>query len=1383
MTVTSLPDRRNGQRAAAGGGNPRLKGAPDRWSPTRAGLLNVWQYADETFQFEKGRLVLYGQNGSGKTMALELLFPYLLDANAAPYRLSTAGGNERGGLWSRVSGYDDTASGRVGYLWAEFGRTHADGRREYFTCGTRLEPRAGNKGGVQCWFTTTLRVGYDFTLYGRDRVPLTAKELREAIEGHGTVWAEDTVGYRNAVRAALYADFRPDQYLAMIDGLLAVRKQSITDGLTPDKLHALLSDGLPALDANELDQVARGFEQLDNRRDTIAALEQAVAAGKALERRVRTYSRSVMRVAAGAVASAFNDFDDVTRDRRDAQRTLAEAAEKASAAAAGVARLTGELNALEARRRGIEASEAYSSIDQLEARRAAAEQAEAISAERADFAAAQRNRAEAERRRSESAAADAAAAAEQLAQALRAVRDAAHAAGVEFDADADPAQIAAGVQSAVRAAEIGVREVRAAIAARDKRALAVAHRSEDVDRADRHVEDRSGKLADAEVSLQAALDRWADAVSVWADRLTELPLGRDELAAAVAAGDLGAVAAARDRASRDAHVALAGEDRQLAQAEHRVGVELGELRAERERLEREDVLLEPPVAPWRRPRGADRAGAALWALLAPSPETDPSDLDGLEAALSAAGLLDAWVYPDGLDAATVDVGDIRTAHAPAADRVPLGAYLTVDEAATKKAGVDAAVVRDVLAAVTVEPSAAAMPELSGGLVLGVDGTFRAGPAYGRAPVAPAQHIGAAARERTRLARITELDELIAAAQQQLDELATKRQAVQARIEAADREARRLPDGRDVVTARNELDMARDRLEEAEQRAAEARDRLGRAEAAVARARQELDRVAGTLGLPTSAEDLDALTQRLRDAERAAIGLPGVAALARERAAQAAVAAAAVEAAETAAAEATESAKAALRRAEAARTEYDNLERHVGADARAAAADMAAVSRRISEATEELEQLRAKLESARVAQARAEEKLDGLTERQEAASRQRELLAERFRALIDAGVAADAQLLTGVETVSLTSVKNAAQQVKQVISAEPALQVLQRELSQMHDERHKATTVLAGRADVSIDDVAQPDGDPAPLPVVRATALVGGVTVSIAEMVARFERELSHAKAELAESETRLFEETLTGSLRAHLASRLRSAQGLVDSMNALLSGIRTAAGGVAVSLRWELADDVDDRETLATVKQLLLRDHHTPADRDVLFKFLSRRIDLVRHADRATTSWRDALESLFDYRDWHRFRIMVRHDRFGEKPVVFTSRKVSLSTGEKALVLSLPLFAAVASHYMPRDENGAPRTCPRLLLLDEVFPKNDRENKRQILRLLTDLDLDCVLTSDKDMCDYDTIDGIAIAVIHKDGDGSFSTRMTWNGTELCDAPVDVAGTGVQGALL
>ncbi len=38
---------------------------PARWRLARAGILNVYQYEDETLHFADGRLLLRGVNGSG----------------------------------------------------------------------------------------------------------------------------------------------------------------------------------------------------------------------------------------------------------------------------------------------------------------------------------------------------------------------------------------------------------------------------------------------------------------------------------------------------------------------------------------------------------------------------------------------------------------------------------------------------------------------------------------------------------------------------------------------------------------------------------------------------------------------------------------------------------------------------------------------------------------------------------------------------------------------------------------------------------------------------------------------------------------------------------------------------------------------------------------------------------------------------------------------------------------------------------------------------------------------------------------------------------------------------------------------------------------------
>ena len=40
----------------------------DRWKMNRIGFVNFWLYDEEDFSFEDGKLLLRGQNGSGKSI-------------------------------------------------------------------------------------------------------------------------------------------------------------------------------------------------------------------------------------------------------------------------------------------------------------------------------------------------------------------------------------------------------------------------------------------------------------------------------------------------------------------------------------------------------------------------------------------------------------------------------------------------------------------------------------------------------------------------------------------------------------------------------------------------------------------------------------------------------------------------------------------------------------------------------------------------------------------------------------------------------------------------------------------------------------------------------------------------------------------------------------------------------------------------------------------------------------------------------------------------------------------------------------------------------------------------------------------------------------------
>src|SRR5207249_4074707 len=59
-----------------------LSPAAGRWRLVGAGLSNVWRFGDLILDAASGRLLLRGPNGTGKTTALEALWPYLLDLNA-----------------------------------------------------------------------------------------------------------------------------------------------------------------------------------------------------------------------------------------------------------------------------------------------------------------------------------------------------------------------------------------------------------------------------------------------------------------------------------------------------------------------------------------------------------------------------------------------------------------------------------------------------------------------------------------------------------------------------------------------------------------------------------------------------------------------------------------------------------------------------------------------------------------------------------------------------------------------------------------------------------------------------------------------------------------------------------------------------------------------------------------------------------------------------------------------------------------------------------------------------------------------------------------------------------------------------------------------------
>lgn len=300
---------------------------PGRFRPLRAGILGVWEYDNQEFWFADGRLVLRGQNTAGKSKALELLFPFVLDGETRPERLDPFGNRSKTMYWNLIEfDPDHERRGALGYCWLEFGRIDEDGAEHFVTAlvGLRATRSAGRR--VDTWFaTTSLRVGGELDLAPGGR-PLPADRLREELDGHGRVHSSAR-DHRAALDSELFG-LGADRYESLIHLLLQLRRPKLSEKLDVNKLTDVLTDALPPLERGRLDLLAQAFARLDAdaaELETLTASHQELSSFLA---EYRAYAQLQVRLRADAVRSANSQFDRVTEiERRERQER--DAAEEA----------------------------------------------------------------------------------------------------------------------------------------------------------------------------------------------------------------------------------------------------------------------------------------------------------------------------------------------------------------------------------------------------------------------------------------------------------------------------------------------------------------------------------------------------------------------------------------------------------------------------------------------------------------------------------------------------------------------------------------------------------------------------------------------------------------------------------------------------------------------------------------------------------------------------------------------------------------------------------------------------------------------------------------------------------------------------------------------
>ncbi len=1357
------------------GAAPALPALPEprqaRWQPLRIGLVELFHYDSEEFWFRDGHLLLRGNNGTGKSKVLSLTLPFLFDASIKSSRIEPDGDATKKMAWNLLLGKHER---RVGYTWIEFGRIGEDGQPRYLTLGCGLSAVAA-RPQVDTWYFVTegQRVGRDLWLINEQRAVLGKERLAHALDGHGQLF-DTAQAYRRAVDERLF-HLGEARYAALMDTLIQLRQPQLSKKPNEDNLSNALTEALAPLPDELLSDVAEAMNQLEEYGHQLGELNELAKAISQFNRRYQQYARVNARRRAGVLRTAQTGFDKASRDLNNARtafeadaRAEADLREALEAAEQAQLRDRAALDEMQSDPLMLDANRLNELDSNLAARRR-----DTAAADAALRQASERQAREAGELRGYVERADAACG--SLAQAVAVFDAASHAAGL---ADRDDYRTAAvsfaqpdalaglsaatyeQMQRALRAVATGRRADLAVVEGRlrqldtagRQRAAAQERRDDCAD----DLADAVARLAAGEAQLTVCADETVQAWHTHAAALRELALPASE----------GVLSALDDwtrtlEGENPARAALmrSQHDRtlQLAQEEAAVFGRRALLDAQQRQLEQERGRLAqgedsaPPV-PYQRAAGArpaTRPGAPFWQLVEFRADVaGDAERAGIEAALEASGLLDAWVDPDGtIDAGTAVPAFDTLLRARAVQPQALAGWLVP----ASPCAVETAQVQRLL-----ESIACCAEDTGSEAWIAPDGRFRIGPLSGVWNKPAAQYIGAASRSAARTRRLQEIATVLASLateQATLDE--TLAMLAQRRLRAAE-EWEAAPPEAALRAAHVQVSALERERRQAAERLAGADSRLAAADEAWRTARTQLQCDAADLQLPCAADALaavaaalDAAGHALQDvllhAQQVRQALP-------ERRRQEARAdernddVAACRAQRARCGEALDEVEARLR----------SLRERVGAQVSELQARLLKVRQAVFDGEAALKSVRTRLITASEARARSEQRAENAGT----------ALAERVEARHQAVLGLEQFSATGLLAIALPELEVPATPW----SIEPALGVARRVEQLLHevdaDDADWSRVQSAFARDYSDLLTALTSlghqGQAEPSDHGMIVTIVYQSRPQRPDLIeASIRTEIAQRHELLTARETEVLENHLQAEVAAAIQRRLQEADRRVATINAELAK-RPTSTGVRFRLLWQPLPEGSEGAPVgldAARKRLLNTsyDAWSAEDRQVVGRMLQNRIAAERARDDAgrTGSLLELLARALDYRRWHRFRVQRWQD--GQwRPLSGPA-----SSGERALGLTVPLFAAVSSFYT----HAGSRHAPRLVLLDEAFAGIDDAARAHCMALVREFDLDFVMTSEREWACYAELPGVSICQLqrHEGIDAVYVSRWTWDG--------------------
>lgn len=1357
-----------------------------RWRLHRGGIVNIWQYAEHTFDLSGGRAVFQGTNGSGKSRTLELLLPLCLDGD-----LRQLGSKGFDTVSVRRLMLDEYPGGpnRIGYAWVELRRETPSGE-EFLTCGVGVKASKTSQSISDSWrFITESRVGFDVYLVGTDRVPLGPAQLRETL---GTDALFDEQSFRSRIAETVYG-VPAARYGDLLHLQRTLRNPDVGLKVLEGQLEQILSDALPPLDNSLIERLASSFDDLESIRENIVRLGTAE---KALGDFLTTYSGyawSVLRDRANAMTSASEKLHTKRSELDDLDARITSCVTDRESVEQTIAELDKREGELESSIDALRSHPAYTEFQNLRDRQRLVDSARSAAATALDTA----NRHRGQEERSVESVVTAlrrlASDSEAAAEATTRLRRQLASAGVEPstagqpqtveatnartvsetvrtspESDVEPTTVERQVAPEVDAdaleagfrATIGACErARAEATTQAAVTLSLQQQAKELDAEQGKVSELQQRAKQAQLTATEAAGRrhqahqsLAEAAAAWAEQVRNWTKEQNLSTVGFDAGDPDRLVADREmsrQARERARAEIRPELRRAGEYAAEARRQLDERVDERDRHEAE-------LAGLRDGKDADAAGApgtpgaAFYRLVDFAPSLSESERAGLEAALEASGLLKAWVMPDG---SVTNIPELVAQ--PATDYVtsPLAALLTpVDD---PDCPVPHARVSALLNSVSIAEGA--------GFSVSTQGTWQSGVLHGQSQKEAAEFVGEGARAAARNKRIVELEAILTGLREHVAKSEHAHHAAVEEVTAWERAMEAYPDDSELLTAHARLATASETAEDADNHAKRLREQHEHADQRGQAARSALARSAAEADLPPDSQLLEAAHTAATEAVLAADALHDVvetrcrATLAdfRELALHHDAAVADRMEAESQA----EQRCATYAEHAAALTELTDA---VGGEAEQIADTVEGLEKERADLRKQLPQARERFSEIRESTARLETRRESC--HAQLAGKQTEATAATtaFRTALRApGLWSAALAATSDnDTESLNELAFDSSQPDQTTLETAARLFTNSDNRKTGTEAtvlnrfHALQGTLSGNYDIAADDH---DG----ILVVTVTGEAGGQPV--AEAARNVSERLHQQRDYLNERYQLIFADYLIRDLAERLQDQIAIAEDLCARMNDVLDGARSSQG-VHVQLDWQPAAALDEdmRSVISLVRTPIAE--RSGEQEAALRKAFTELIESQRESVQG--GYAEILARALDYRTWFAFTVRVRdHSPDGKSRV---RRLRQLSSGETRLVSYVTLFAAAAAFYDAVSVSAAGNRPLRLVLLDEAFERLDDPTIARMLGLLVDLDMDWVITWPNGWGVSPKIPKMHIYDVlrPRSGHGIACTHTTWNGNEI-----------------